>query len=130
MPTDAKPLLSNRLYDMLVFVAQILLPAAGSLYFSLAGLWDLPNADSVVGTIIVVDTFLGGLLGLNKLSYNSSDAKYAGAIEVYKTVDGKKTYTLNLNTDPNDLDQKNEVLFKVEPQDIPDLGSSQEIQGL
>lgn len=131
MPEEPKiPLLSNKIYDVLVFVAQILLPAAGSLYFALAGVWGFSNADTVVGTIVVVDTFLGALLGLNKLAYNSSEAKYDGTMEVFRTVEGKKTFSLNLNSDPQDLDQKKEVIFKVDPKDLPDLRSSQEKQGL
>lgn len=119
MVENPKPLLPNRLYDSLVFTAQILLPALGSLYFSLAGLWELPNADSVVGTIVVIDTFLGGLLGLNKLAYNASEVKYDGTMDIYKNVEGKTTYSLNLNSDPEHLDEKKEITFKVTPFENP-----------
>lgn len=112
--TQKTPLLSNRLYDALVFTAQILLPAIGSLYFALAGVWDFSNADTVVGTIVVIDTFLGGLLGLNKIAYNSSEAKYDGTMNVTDTPEGK-TFSLDLNSDPEDLDEKKEITFKVNP---------------
>lgn len=100
-------------YDVLKFIAQILLPAAGTLYFSLAGLWNLPAAEQVVGTIIAVDTFLGILLGISTSNYNKSDAKYNGVIEVMET-DQKITYAMGLNDEPEDLMNKKEVLFKVE----------------
>lgn len=109
------PPLPNKLYDMLVFVAQILLPAIGSLYFTLAGLWSLPNAEEVVGTVVVVDTFLGTLLGLNKLAYNASESKYGGVIDVTTTEDNVKTFALVVNSDLNLLDTKSEVLFKINP---------------
>jgi len=62
--------MSNKVYDVLKFVAQILLPALGTLYFALARIWDFPYADEVVGTITAVDAFLGAILGISTLQYN------------------------------------------------------------
>ena len=62
--------MSDKVYDMLKFVAQILLPAIGTLYFALARIWDLPLAEQVVGTITAIDAFLGALLGISSLKYN------------------------------------------------------------
>lgn len=62
--------MSNKTYDILKFVAQILLPALGTLYFALAGIWDLPKGEEVVGTIVALDTFLGALLGISTSNYN------------------------------------------------------------
>lgn len=64
--------LSNKTYDALKWIAQYLLPAAGTLYFALAGIWGLPYGEQVVGTITAVDTFLGVLLGISTASYNKS----------------------------------------------------------
>ena len=61
--------LSNRVYDVLKFVAQILLPAVGTLYFALAQIWNLPLAEEIVGTITAVDAFLGALLGISTMQY-------------------------------------------------------------
>lgn len=62
--------LNNKVYDILKFVAQILLPAIGTLYFALARIWDFPFAEEIVGTITAVDAFLGALLGISTLQYN------------------------------------------------------------
>lgn len=62
--------MSNKVYDVLKWVAQYLLPALGTLYFALAGTWDLPYGEEVVGTITAVDTFLGVLLGISTAQYN------------------------------------------------------------
>ena len=64
--------LSNKTYDALKYIAQIVLPALGALYFGLAKIWGLPYGTEIVGTIAVVDTFLGTLLGLSTKSYNKS----------------------------------------------------------
>ena len=62
--------MSNRVYDVLKWVAQYLLPALGTLYFALAGTWNLPYGEEVVGTITAVDTFLGVVLGISTVQYN------------------------------------------------------------
>lgn len=67
--------ISNDTYDALKWIAQYLLPAAGTLYFALAGIWGLPYGEQVVGTITAVDTFLGVLLGISSAQYNKSGGK-------------------------------------------------------
>ena len=64
--------MSNKVYDILKFVAQILLPALGTLYFALAEIWHFPYAKEIVGTITAVDAFLGALLGISSIQYNKS----------------------------------------------------------
>jgi len=61
--------LSNKTYDVLKWVAQIFLPALGAAYFGLAQIWPLPYGEQVVGTITVIDTFLGALLGVSSARY-------------------------------------------------------------
>lgn len=64
--------LSDKMYDVLKWIAQYLLPAAGTLYFALAGIWGLPYGEQVVGTITAVDTFLGVLLGISSVQYKKN----------------------------------------------------------
>lgn len=61
--------MSNKVYDVLKWVAQILLPALGTLYFALAAIWGLPAAEQIVGTITAVDAFLGVILGISSSNY-------------------------------------------------------------
>lgn len=61
--------MSNKTYDIIKYVAQIVLPAAGTLYFALAGIWGFPYGEEIVGTITAVDTFLGVCLGISSASY-------------------------------------------------------------
>ena len=67
--------MSNQVYDILKYIAQVALPALGTLYFALAGIWNLPYAEQIVGTLTAVDTFLGVLLKI------SSDRYYEGRHE-------------------------------------------------
>lgn len=61
--------MSNKTYDIIKYAAQIVLPAAGTLYFALAGIWGFPYGEEIVGTITAVDTFLGVCLGISSASY-------------------------------------------------------------
>ena len=71
--------MSNKVYDILKFIAQILLPAIGALYFALARIWDLPLAEEIVGTITAVDAFLGALLGISTANYNKMNQEIEAA---------------------------------------------------
>ena len=107
-------MITGKPYDVLKSIAQIILPALGTLYFALAGIWGLPSAEEVVGTIVAVDTFLGVLLGISSNQYNKSDAKFDGTVGVTET-DDKLSYVLNLNDDPTLLKDKDEIRLKVGP---------------
>lgn len=65
--------MNNRTYDILKFIAQILLPAVGTLYFALASIWGLPYGEQIVGTITAVDAFLGAILGISTKKYNEGE---------------------------------------------------------
>ena len=67
--------LSNKVYDILKWIALYLLPAMGTLYFALSGIWGLPYGEQVVGTITAADTFLGVLLGISTATYNKDKAE-------------------------------------------------------
>ena len=64
--------LDDKVYDILKYVAQVVLPAIGTLYFALAGIWGLPYGEEIVGTITAIDTFLGALLMLSTSQYNKT----------------------------------------------------------
>lgn len=68
--------MNDKTYDILKWIAMYLLPAIGTLYFALAGIWGLPYGEQIVGTITAVDTFLGVILGISTAQYKkvNSDA--------------------------------------------------------
>lgn len=61
--------MSNKTYDIIKWIAQIVLPALGTLYFALAGIWGFPYGEQIVGTITAIDTFLGAILHYSKSKY-------------------------------------------------------------
>lgn len=65
--------MNDKTYDILKWIAMILLPAIATLYFTMANIWGLPYAEQIVGTITGVDTFLGVILGISTSRYNNID---------------------------------------------------------
>ena len=62
--------MSNKMYDVLKWIAMVVLPAIATLYFALAGIWGFPYGEEVVGTITAIDAFLGAVLGISTAQYN------------------------------------------------------------
>ena len=61
--------MSNSVYDVLKYIAQIVLPACATLYATLAQIWNLPFAEPIPLTIMAVDTFLGVMLKISTDHY-------------------------------------------------------------
>ena len=62
----------NKLYDILKWIAQIALPGIATLYVTIAGIWNLPFVEQVVGTVSAMDAFLGVILGISSSQYNKT----------------------------------------------------------
>jgi hypothetical protein len=107
-------MITGKPYDALKFLAQIVLPAFATLYFTLAGIWGLPAAEQVVGTIVAVDTFLGVVLQISSANFNANTAK--GVMNVEETATGGKKFNLELEGDPEqEMEGKKRVVFDVKP---------------
>jgi hypothetical protein len=64
--------MSNKMYDILKWIAMVVLPAIATLYLALAGIWGFPYGDEIVGTITAINTFLGALLGISSAKYHKT----------------------------------------------------------
>lgn len=64
--------MSNKVYDVLKWIAMVVLPALGTLYFALAGIWGFPYGEQVVGTIVAIETFIGTVLQISNVQYKKS----------------------------------------------------------
>ena len=88
--------MTGKTYDVLKYIAQIVLPALGTLYFALANIWGLPYCEQIVGTITAVDAFLGILLGISSDQYYKSGRDIAGTLEIDKDAE---TVDFNFNAE-------------------------------
>lgn len=100
--------LNDNVYDILKWVAQIVLPALGTLYFALASIWGFPYGEQVVGTITAIDAFLGALLGVSTMKYNGD-----GTLHIDTSAPDKDTYNLALDTPLSELPDKKSIVLKV-----------------
>lgn len=71
--TDEGFTLPPETYDRLNRVVRVLLPAAGTLYFTLSELWGFPHGKEVVGTITAIALFFG--LVVHKAASNFKKAE-------------------------------------------------------
>ena len=65
--------MSNKLYDVLKWVTMVILPAIGTLYFALAGIWGFPYAEQIGGTVTATVTFMGVVLGVSSSQYKKRE---------------------------------------------------------
>ena len=54
--------MKNQTYDKLKIIAQVALPLLATFYVTMAELWGLPFANEISGTLMAIDTLLGGIL--------------------------------------------------------------------
>jgi hypothetical protein len=64
--------ISNKTYDILKWVAQLLLPALATFVMSLGNIWGIPYSEQISLTLVALDTALGVVLGISTKSYNSN----------------------------------------------------------
>lgn len=112
-PPRAHTLFSNSVYDKLKFVALVLLPALGTLYFTIAATTGLPYGEEVVGIVLAVDTFLGVLLGLSTNQYRNNDDRFDGEVHVQR-VPGTDESTVGFAVDSRSVVGKDEIVLKVQ----------------
>lgn len=62
--------MNNKVYNVLKWIAMIVLPALATLYSGLAILWGFPFAEEIPATITLVNTFLGTVLMISTSQYN------------------------------------------------------------
>ena len=64
-------LIPDRLYDILKWVAIIVMPALSTFIVGLGGIWSLPYAGQTAATVTAVGVLLGAFLGLSSVKYNN-----------------------------------------------------------
>lgn len=103
--------LSNKIYDILKAIAQYILPALATCYFTLAQSgFDLPYVNEIVGVVTAFDTLLGVILGIAKSNYSGE-----GTIVVDSKAEeeeGVKTFVLDIPL--TDLVDRKSITMMVE----------------
>lgn len=107
------PWLTDSQYKKLEYLARVVLPGLAVLIGALGAVWGWDQSTKVAATIVALDAFLGVFLGFAQKSYDNSDAKYDGSIDIIPTESGGKMFSLNLEGHPDDLVNTDKVTFKI-----------------
>ena len=65
--------ISNKLYDVLKWVALVALDAVGLFYQTFAGIWNLPYGDEVFKTCVALSVLIGTHIGVSGIKYNKQN---------------------------------------------------------
>jgi hypothetical protein len=65
-------IVSNKVYDILKWVALVALDACGVFYKTIATIWSLPIGDEVLSTCAALSLLIGTLIGVSSAVYKKS----------------------------------------------------------
>jgi hypothetical protein len=103
--------ISNKMYDRLRWLVQIVLPAFGTFYFVFAGIWGLPGAEAVAATVVALCTLLGTVLQISARGYEPDDDTIGDILVVNGGIE--KSAILAFNESPDALVVGDTVRLKV-----------------
>ena len=66
--------ISDKTYQILKWVAIIVMPALATFCVAMGEIWGLPYTQQIASTLTALATFLGALLGIASAQYNSDDS--------------------------------------------------------
>lgn len=109
--------LSNQVYDVLKWVTLVMLPAVGTAYLGLSQILNLPYATQVTGSIVVITTLLGTLIGISTVNHNKEEPTYDGVMLVNHSDPDKEVWSLDLGDELENLEVKDKIVLRVKTVD-------------
>lgn len=61
---------SDKLYNILKYLAMIALPALALFTQTIFSIWGLPYGEQISATIVAINALLGALIGISTIGYN------------------------------------------------------------
>lgn len=110
----SKLIMNDKVYDVLNNIVKLALPALATFYAAVSGLWGLPYALEVVGTITALSVLLGVFLVIAKAAYTGQPIDYDGVLTVNDTDPEKDVMRLNIDRTLAELGDKDTVTLKVD----------------
>ncbi len=75
---------TNKMYDVIKWLALIVLPALGTLYVAMANIWGFPYASEVLPSIMGIAVFLGVVIEFVNYQWQKANTgTYLAAVKVY-----------------------------------------------
>lgn len=66
-------MMSNKVYDVLKWIALVALDAVGLFYSTISGIWGLPFGDEVLATCAALSLLIGALIGVSSANYKKAN---------------------------------------------------------
>ena len=64
---------SDKIYNILKYIAMIALPALALFTQTIFAIWGLPYGEQISATIVAINALLGALIGISTIGYNKSN---------------------------------------------------------
>ena len=106
--------LNDKTYDILKRIAQYVLPALGTLYFALAGIWGFPYGEEVVGTIAAVNTCLATILGISAYQYDQAGNNLSGTLYLDEMPDDSVDSFIKFDKSEKEIAGKSTIKLRVQ----------------
>lgn len=65
--------MSNKLFDIVRLVGELILPACATLYAALGAIWGWPYIEAIVGTLAAITAFIGAIVNGLRKAYNKKE---------------------------------------------------------
>lgn len=104
----------ERVFFMLRFISWVVLPWVSVIIYVFLGILHVRTPQPITGVVIVIEAYLGITLQISTVRYRRRYRKRAGSMVIQDYGD-RTSYSLVLDTDPQDFCEDDELIFKVQP---------------
>lgn len=84
--------LNDSVYNVLKWLALLVLPASATLVKAIFPVWGLPYADAIATTLTSIATFIGVIIGVSQATLNSEN-KVVEVVTETEELDAETEYT-------------------------------------
>jgi hypothetical protein len=64
---------SDKIYNVLKYLAMIALPALALFVQTIFAIWGIPYGEQISATIVAINALLGALIGISTIGYNRAN---------------------------------------------------------
>lgn len=105
--------MTNKLYERLKFIHQIVIPLSAFAYLIIGSLFDWEHVKDVLTVYVIGSSLLGVWLAISTRKYHLNGNQYDGVMVVEENAEGGFVYSLVLDTDVDELRDKHSITFQV-----------------
>lgn len=106
-------ILPEKVYDLIKWLSQVVIPALGALYLGIAQLLEWQNAEKVVAILALICTFINVVLGISSRQYFKSGEVFDGSVVMVPGETGELEAHAGLVTSPEKIADKTHIVLRV-----------------